>query len=257
MKDRLYIATFSEGAIETANQYGLEIELNDLCISENLDEEKIENTIQTMNEELTAAGSCDPIVHGPFTEIIPASIDHRAVAMGFGRLEEAYQACKRMGLSRMVVHSGYMPLLYFKDWHLQKSVDFWSKYMENKPKDFLIYIENVFEDEPLMLRQLIEAIDDPRVRLCLDVGHAHAVNTSEYDIAHWIRILGPYIGHFHLHNNDGTDDQHRGVCDGTMDMQSVLRAISEFCPCDVTMTIESRTCFESVRWMLEYFREIV
>ena len=208
MKDRIYLATFSEKAVETAGRLGLKLELNDLCISENLDGDKIENTLAEMKRELAASGSPDAIVHGPFTEIIPASIDHRAVDLGMQRLEEAYQACRSLGLGRMVVHTGYLPALYFKEWNHEKSVWFWKKYMEDKPSDFRIYIENVFEDEPLMLKKLVEEIADPRVSLCLDVGHANAVTCPEYDIYDWIRILGSHIGHFHLHNNDGTRDSH-------------------------------------------------
>ena len=72
----------------------------------------------------------------------------------------------------MVVHTGYEPLMYFKEWHLQRSVEFWRTYMEDKG-DFQIYIENVFDDEPLMMKNLIDALDDPRIKVCMDVGHAN------------------------------------------------------------------------------------
>ncbi len=252
MKDRIYIATFSEKAVEVAGKYGLKLELNDLCISENLDADRLESTLSRMKEQLAASGSDMAIIHGPFTEIIPASIDHRAVELGLARLEEAYQACFRMGLNRMVVHTGYPPALYFKEWNHEKSVWFWKKYMENKPAEFHIYIENVFEDEPVMLKHLVEEIADPRVKLCLDVGHANAVTCDGYDITDWIRVLGTHIGHFHLHNNDGTEDSHSPVCQGTMDMKKVMEAIEEYCCSDVTMTIESRTCEDSAEWLLRY-----
>lgn len=252
MKDRIYIATFSENAIDVIKKYGLNIELNDLCISENLDEDKVQNTIAAMEQEISDSGARSAIAHGPFTEIIPASIDHRAVELGLKRLDEAYEACRRMGVSRMVAHTGFLPLIYFKEWNHDKSVWFWKKYMEDKPEDFTIYVENVFEDEPLMLKKLIEEIDDPRVKLCLDVGHANAATLPDYDILDWIRILGPHIGHFHLHNNDGAADSHGPVHEGAMDMEVVLSAIQAHCSPDVTMTIESRTCAESADWICRY-----
>lgn len=252
LKDRLYIATFSDGAAEVIRKYGLGIELNDTCISESLDRDKVENTIENMSKEIDRAGASRVMLHGPFTEIIPASIDHRAVSFGLERLEEAYQVCRRMGINRMVVHSGYMPLLYFKEWHQEKSVQFWKTFMSDKPKDFHIHIENVFEDEPVMMKVLAEALSDPRIDLCLDVGHANAVTQRQYDIPGWIEILGPLIGHFHLHNNDGTGDTHNDVHRGAMDMEKVLAAIEKYCRDDVTMTIESRTCAESAAWLLDY-----
>lgn len=254
MKDKICIATFSENAVEVIARYGLGIELNDICISEALDADQEENTIRAMRKEISDSQAKNVIMHGPFTEIIPASIDHRAVELGLTRLNEAYRMCEKLGVNRMVVHSGYQPLLYFKEWHHEKSLYFWKKFLEDKSEDFTIYIENVFEDEPYMMKQLLEELDDPRARICLDVGHANVCTLPEYDIFDWLSVLGPYIGHFHLHNNDGTSDSHGPVHQGAMDMKKVLQEIARHCGQDVTMTIESRQCAESAAWLRQYFR---
>ena len=252
MKKRIHIATFSENAQNVIRRYGLNIELNDLCISESLDEENRPETIDRMREEIRASKAKSVIMHGPFTEIIPASIDHRAVELGLTRLEEAYEVCRDMGIHRMAVHSGYMPLLYFKEWHHEKSVFFWKKFMEHKPADFHIYIENVFEDEPVMMKKLIEDIGHPQVNLCLDIGHANAVTSEAYTVYDWIEILGEHIGHFHLHNNNGREDLHGSLTEGTMDMEKVLDCIDRCCCEDVTLTIESRSCEDSAVWICKY-----
>jgi len=251
-KNKIYIATFSEHAAETAAKYGVNLELNDTCISMRLDPEHMDVTLRSMEKELTKAGSRNAIVHGPFTEIIPSAIDYRAVDFGLQRLQEAYEATAAMGLNRMVVHTGYIPLMYHKNWHLERSIEFWKRFMEGKPDDFQLYIENVFDDEPLMMRDLIDGLDDPRVRMCLDVGHAHVVTVPEYDVYQWIEILGKRIGHFHLHNNYGTADTHQSIIDGTLDMGRVMAVIKECCTDDVTFTIESRNCEDSVQWLLKY-----
>ena len=147
MRDRIYIATFSENAAAVAAAHGFGIEVNDFCISENLDGDKVEGSLQAACGQLSRAGiaaadfGTRAIFHGPFTEIIPASIDHRVVSLGMERLQEAYWAAERMGIRRMVVHTGYVPLLYFKEWHHEKSLDFWRRYMDGKPRDFRLYIE--------------------------------------------------------------------------------------------------------------------
>lgn len=253
-KQKIYIATFSEDAVAVSAEYGFGLELNDICISEYLDAEKVDETINTMEKELSDAGITDRsevIMHGPFTEIIPASIDHRAVDFGLARLEEAYAVCKRMGINRMVVHSGYMPLLYFKEWHLEKSLYFWKKFMTDKPGEFQLYIENVFEDEPVMMKALIDGLNDARIGVCLDVGHAHAMSGADYPVAEWIRLLGQRIAHLHLHNNDGTADKHGELIDGTLNMEEILSLVSNYCGGDVTMTIESRKCRKSAVWLAE------
>ena len=254
MREQIYIATFSENAIDVIRNNGFNIELNDLCISENLDPEKVRETMSEMKQEIADAGAERAIIHGPFTEIIPASIDHRAVDLGLTRLNEAHAVAEKLRIKKMVVHSGHMPLLYFKEWHKEKSLYFWQEFMKDKPEDFVIYIENVFEDEPLMMKEIIEELNDSRIQICLDVGHANAVTCEDFDIHDWIRILGPMIGHFHLHNNDGKEDLHGPLDRGTMDMIAVLDSIKTYCRPDVTMTIESRTCASSAAWIIQHFK---
>lgn len=250
-KEKIYLATFSENAPGIAREHCVNLELNDLCISENLDPERIEATLDMMRQEMKDAGSFDAIIHGPFTEIIPSAIDHRAVDLGLQRIEEAYAVAKALGINRMVVHTGYIPLMYHKSWHLERSIEFWSRFMKDKPADFQLFIENVFDDEPMMIADLIDSLDDPRIRVCLDVGHAHVVTVPEYDVYQWIEVLGQRIGHFHIHNNDGKADTHQDLTDGTLDMKRVMDAIRTYCTEDVTITIESRTCAENVKWLLE------
>ncbi|MBR5316124.1 MAG: sugar phosphate isomerase/epimerase [Firmicutes bacterium] len=251
MKDKIYLATFSENAVEVAKKYGVKLEINDICISDMLDPEKRENLLATIRKELEDCGSEEAIIHGPFTEIIPSAIDHRAVDFGLSRLEEAYEVAEALGIKRMVVHTGYIPQMYYKNWHLEHSIAFWSRFMEDKPADFQIFIENVFDDEPAMQKDLIDGLNDPRIRACLDVGHAHVMTMAEYDVYQWIEILGHRIGHFHLHNNDSSFDTHQDLTDGTLDMVKVLECIKTYCTEDVTLTIESRKCDENTKWLLQ------
>lgn len=251
MKDKLYIATYSKDAPKVCREFGIGLELNDFCISEYLDEDKRSQAFDYIKEEIEESGAENLLMHGPFTEIIPASIDHRACELGLVRLEEAYTVAKEMGISRMIVHSGYIPLLYFKEWHHEKSVYFWKTFMEKKPSDFTIYIENVFEDEPLMMKELIDELSDPRIKICLDVGHANVCTTDDYSVEKWIELLGRRIGHFHLHNNDGKSDSHREINAGVMDMENILKTALIHCP-DATFTVESRTCRESVQWLMDF-----
>lgn len=275
MKEKLFIATFSYGAVAVIKEHGLNIEINHTCISEDLDPARRPNLLSSINADLVASGIVDSktpdsgiassgitgsrapdsgrriIVHGPFTEIYPAAIDHRARQFGRERLDEAFQVCQSIGAKAMVVHSGYVPFIYFKEWQAEKSALFWQDYMKDKPEDFSIYVENVLEDEPYMLADMMKKIHDPRIRLCLDVGHAAAAGGSMLPIEKWIQVLGPYLSHFHLHNNYGDRDSHGAFDDGAMDFHLIFKTIGDWCTSDATFTIESRDCAGSVRWLLE------
>lgn len=252
MRNRLFIATFSEDALNIAKDFGVGLEINHTCISQNLDAENRRKLLDEIKKDIKTAGVHNPtalFLHGPFTEIHPAAIDYRARQMAMERLNEAYEVAAALGINRMVVHTGWIPFIYFKSWQAEKGAEFWQRFMSDKPSDFHIYVENVLDDEPYMLLDMMKRIDNPSIKLCLDTGHANATTSPELPVEKWIEVLGSHIGHFHLHNNDGTGDSHSAFDCGGMDMNSIFSAIGAFCDADVTLTIEARDARSCLEWL--------
>lgn len=238
-----------------AKTFGLGIELNHVCISELLDPEKIEDTVKWIENDLGLAGLPFPVtkgapilLHGPFTEIVPGAMDHRAVDLALQRMEEAYELCMKIGVERMIVHSGYFPPMYYKEWHHEKSLIFWERFLRGKD-DFTIYVENSFEDEPFMMAKLMDDFDKPNLKLCLDVGHANVTTPKDFPVEKWIEHLGSRVAHYHIHNNMGTKDTHNSLGDGTMDMCSILESIEQNNNSDYTLTLESQDCSRCIEWL--------
>lgn len=243
-KSRFYAATVGSDFRRIIDSYDIGIEIDNFCQSvllDSADEIKKAGELMTLSDR--------HIIHGPFTELFPAAIDPRARSLAFDRLEQAYDVCRRLGVCKMVVHSGYVPFVFFKSWHTGRSVEFWQEFMSDKPEDFHIYIENVLEDEPYMMGSLIERIADDRVQLCLDTGHANAAGTV--DIKEWFEVLGSYTEHIHLHNNNGKADEHNPPDSGSMDMDKVMEYIDTYCSSDTTITIEAYDLAASFRWLEE------
>lgn len=255
LRNRLHIATYSKDAIEVAKNFGLGIELNHVCISELLDPDKLEETITWIKSDLENAGLPFPatknapiLLHGPFTEIVPGAMDHRAVDLALERMEEAYELCMKIGVDRMIVHSGYFPPMYYKEWHHEKSLIFWDKFLQGKD-NFTIYVENSFEDEPFMMSHLMDDFNNPKLKLCLDVGHANVTTPKDFPVEKWIEHLGSRVAHYHIHNNMGTKDTHSSLGDGTMDMSSILRSIAQNNSSAYTLTLESQDCIRCIKWL--------
>ena len=91
-------------------------------------------------------------------------------------------------------------------------------------------------------------MDDSRIRMCLDVGHAHAY--SKIDVMQWLERCAPYISHFHIHNNDQSWDNHWPLHEGTLPMKELLTRACELCP-DATYTLELVDGESSVCWLEE------
>ena len=86
-------------------------------------------------------------------------------------------------------------------------------------------------------------------------SHANAIK-SKYDVYEWIDVLKDVLGHFHLHTNDGTADQHGGLDSKDMDMKGILLHALEHCADDVTFTVESRESEPSAIFLENFFNTI-
>ena len=111
-----------------------------------------------------------------------------------------------------------------------------------------IVLENVLETEPQWLLDIIKGEDDERLKMCLDIGHVNAY--SEISVMEWLETCAPYISHFHVHNNDGTRDQHNALNDGKIPMMEFLLRAEALCP-DATFTFELMKDEPSMAWLKE------
>lgn len=256
-RERIFIATFSDDAVETAKKYGYSLEINDLCISSNLESKNIKETLKRIENQIKDAEVFNKRVflHGPFTELTPDAMDPQVIELAMDRYMHSVLICESFGIKDMVLHSGFIPLMYHRDWHIPRSIEFWQRLSDNLPDGFTIYVENVFEADPHLLRDVVRGTDRSNIKACLDVGHANAID-SKYSIYDWIDVLAKEVGHFHLHNNEGKEDLHNDVNDGTMDMDSILRHIEKKCHADVTFTIESRASAPSAIFLENFFNAI-
>ncbi len=214
IRSRLFIATVCGEHSRIIDEYGIGVELDQFCQAEKMDEPLAKATCLEIDGLLAKARKC--ILHAPFSELFPAAIDPRARLLAMERLQQAAGYVVEYGAEKMVVHSGYVPLIFHKEWHEDRSVEFWQEMMADRSDGLHIVIENVIDDEPYMMAGMMERIKIPDIRLCLDVGHASCVGSVQP--REWLEVLAPYIGHIHLHNNDGTYDYHGPVFDGKTDM---------------------------------------
>ena len=90
-------------------------------------------------------------------------------------------------------------------------------------------------------------MDDPRLRLCLDVGHANT-EISRTPPLEWLEPMAPWLRHFHLHNNFGGWDLHNPLGEGTVPMVQLLEAAQRLCPA-ASFTIETQSCAASLAWL--------
>ena len=110
-----------------------------------------------------------------------------------------------------------------------------------------VCLENVMEPEPSYLTGIVRAVSDPRLRICLDLGHANTC-VSKVPAADWLSACAPYLSHVHLHNNNGDRDLHAALFDGTLDIAALLRQLHTQAPA-ATCTLELMQAGPSLAWL--------
>ena len=244
-KARLFVSTVAQDALETALRHGLGLEIAEFCTAMNMDTnfDVWDNLVRT-----NIAGFDRVAFHAPFNELCPAAIDPKIHAIAFERYLQSAELAHTYGARRMVVHSGYVPLVYFKGYFHERSVEFWKRVLAEIPEDMTLLLENVLEDEPALLAGIVAEVADPRLRLCLDVGHANTI-VSEMPMDEWITVSAPHIGHLHVHNNFRTWDDHNPPGDGLIDMHRALTRLLAEIPAEATITLESIESAPAAKWL--------
>lgn len=243
-RKNLYLSTIDPNAHMLAKKYGLGLEIAEYCTAYNMDE-GLRETAAEVEEKWRCSSRF--VLHAPFNELFPCAIDPKARELARDRYAQAIGLAKGYGARKVVIHGGYNPWIYYPVWYIEQSVLFWKDFLTHDP-GVEIVLENVLETEPDMLLDIIKGVDDPRMRLCLDVGHVNAY--SKVPVLDWLEVCNPYISHFHIHNNDGSWDTHSPLDQGSIPMKELLSRAETLCP-DATFTLELTESESSVRWLLE------
>lgn len=243
-KKNVYISTTAPDASQIAKQYGLGIEIAEYCTAWNMDDE-FSSTDPSVREKLE--GTERKILHAPFNELFPCAIDRKARSLAAARYRQAIDMAKTYGATKVVIHGGYNPWIYYPVWYTEQSILFWKEFLKEDP-GVEIVLENVLETDPQWLLDIVKSVDDSRLRLCLDIGHVNAY--SKIPLKDWLENWTPYLSHFHIHNNDTSWDTHSPLTEGTIPMKAFLEKASQLCP-DATFTLELLEAESSVKWMAE------
>ena len=244
-RNSLYLSTIDPDAAALAEKYALGLEIAEYCTAMNMDE-GFAGIDARVRGALARTGRA--VLHGPFNELFPCAIDPKARALAAERYRQAIALAEGYGIRKIVLHGGFLPLVYYPQWFTEQSARFWKEFLRTVPEDVTICLENVLEDTPELLLKVAETVNDPRLRLCLDVGHVNAY--SKIPAREWIRRCSKYLSHFHLHNNMGDRDSHSALFEGTLDMPELLAQIRRECP-DATITLELPDAEASIHWLIE------
>ena len=243
-KSKLFLSTIASDGVRMAKEYGLNLEIAEYCTAWNMDE-KLAVIDPVVRKKLAA--SPKNLLHGPYNELFPCAIDKKVRALAAERYRQAIGLAKAYGSEKVIIHGGYNPWLYFPVWYVEQTVGFWKEFLREDPGVDIV-LENVLETDPRWLLDIVQGVQSPRLKLCLDIGHVNAY--SPIPVFDWLESWAPHLSHFHIHNNDKSRDQHSGLNCGTIPVLEFLRRAEELCP-EATFTFELMKAEPSMIWLNE------
>jgi len=194
--------------------------------------------------------------HAPFMDLSPGSPDPKIRDLTRQRMEQLIRLIPLFRPRTVVCHTGYDHRRYWhiRDLWLKNSLDIWSDIAGDiQSGGAAMMLENVYEQSPDEMIDLLDNLRDYGVGFCLDSGHQAVFGKAP--IAAWIPSLGPYLGQLHLHDNSGKQDEHLALGRGIIDFHQLFKIVMAVSPSRPVITLEPHK--EEELWSsLKYLEKI-
>ncbi|MCC8193025.1 MAG: sugar phosphate isomerase/epimerase [Deltaproteobacteria bacterium] len=210
---------------------------------------------QDMAARFADAGlSC--AVHLPFWAVDPSDPDAEKAALAGDALRRGAELAGIYRARHMVGHP------YHRTRSREKRMDAWLEASRRVWPELPriagapLFLENTYETAPdgiaLLVRSLREA-GEPGVGVCFDLGHwrTFAGKSAQEELDPWLDAFCPFALHLHLHDNDGTADQHVGMGSGDVPFDALFAKLATRGK-SVTATLEphdTESFAASIAWL--------
>ena len=177
--------------------------------------------------------------HGAFYDMMSGSLDPSVVELTRQRYRQNLSVAQALKGEYVVFHANYMGsfklINYRSGWH-RRQVAFWKSFaIETEDNGLCLLLENMWADDPAIVADILDEIDHPNLRACLDVSHV--VLYSTHSVSSWIDTLQPWLYCCHLNNTNGEQDLHWPLGQGIIDYDLILDHLRRL-PSPPCMTLE-------------------
>lgn len=166
-------------------------------------------------------------LHGTFYDLNPVSKEPRVREITTYRYNQSFEAAKAIGAETLVFHTGYngvVRISAYQDIFIEKNIIFWKDFIKKfEAENITVALENVYEDTPDVVISIIDGVDSPNLKACIDTGHVNI--SSSLKAQDWIEQIGTRLHHMHIHNNSGIYDEHNSLLKGKVDFNNVVETL--------------------------------
>jgi sugar phosphate isomerase/epimerase len=169
-------------------------------------------------------------IHAPFNDINIASLNESVREMSVIELIKIMNMASELDIKTVTIHPGLYSMVVsgLEDRSIMaakrslRTLDRMAQEcgvrlcVENMP-GFKFFLGQTAE-------QMSELLEGTNLPICLDIGHANTTG----QLNEIIDVLGSRIMNVHIHDNDGKQDQHLTIGEGTVDFDDCLKRLSSY-----------------------------
>lgn len=191
--------------------------------------------IEEAGETATALGMSFVQAHSPDYNPYHDANDTDYHARGMLATKRSIEACGRLGIPNIVVHTAFGPQCQYpddKEKYFQTNLPFLqSLYPEMEKWNVRVCIENSAEGNMGKnyffmtaedMNDFIAYANHPLIGACWDTGHG---NMRHADVYHELTTLGKNLHAIHFQDNGGVYDEHIAPFLGTLNVDAVMRGL--------------------------------
>ena len=230
--------------IAFARRHELGLEISAFVGGKGLNDTEVREVMEEELAEELADFSGMKTLHGAFLDLSLHSMDDRIAAISQSRIERDILSACRLGCDKIVFHLGLNPLVTvarYADEIINAQAAFWTYALASYP-GITICLENQWEADWTVFEELLDAVNDPRFGVCLDVAHVNV--NSHFSPEAWIQRLGSRILHSHWNDNHGDRDSHQPLGTGCIDWAAILEACRVWNRATVTLEMNEQSALE-------------
>jgi sugar phosphate isomerase/epimerase len=167
-------------------------------------------------------------VHAPFYNLSLASKDDHIAEYTYQTHAASIEVARALSSPLVVFHTGFLPQYprTMRGKWLDKFTSKLKSLLEIASENGVVLaMENTYEPDTTLFQEIFECVQHPYLGMCLDTGHATCF--SKIPSTEWVKSFAEQIVHVHLSDNDGKEDLHRSLGQGSVDFRGLLTPLLE------------------------------
>ncbi len=162
-------------------------------------------------------------IHAPYSDLSLGAIDKKVRRISVERIKKAFDLASLFEARSVVCHTGfdYRHYVNLENRWLKNAIESMAILLEYaSPLNIPLMLENVYELDTEIHKEIFRGIKSPLLGFCLDFGHQNVFSRISLD--KWLKDLGDRLGQLHLHDNMGVHDDHLAIGEGILDFDSLF-----------------------------------